>query len=196
MGAAQWSNSAAWFPVFFLELGDALDGAAAEGRLLLDKWEENPMLSMVDALEGDQSALAGSLLKVRSPAIAVAYGAWVAIMPGAALTADCIPLTLFATEGVQSGVVNISSAIMADMVESVALGVLSDEIVLGETPAFSSHAAVAAPRLFAARTPLAPAYLVFRAPYAHGQSGLARKAYPPRWRGWRRFWHSSQCPSS
>jgi hypothetical protein len=112
----------------FSRLQRAVSSAAEEGVLLLQSWGDNPEVSVLGSFEGDLTALRGSLFKTKSPALAVAWGEWVAIMPHAAVAADHIELLTFAN--VVAGVLAPSRSLMvardllADLVGFFAWGVL------------------------------------------------------------------------
>jgi hypothetical protein len=142
---------------------------AEEGRLLLASWEDDKELSLLDVLGGDLSALRGSLFKTRSPALAVAWGEWVAILPLADASADRIEVQTFASEGFsQSRSLVVARDLLADLVGFLALGILLPTSVRLDDAHFARHAEHAGRPLFASSSSgdIVPARVIFEPPYA------------------------------
>ena len=130
-------------PVSFAGLRHALDSTAREGALLLSSWEVRREESGVDSLNGDLSALVGSILKVKSPALAAGYGEWLCIMPDAEFSATGIQVRTFSSivGEVQhaSRLLMVDVSILDDLVGSWAPGDVTPATARREDPNFGTH---------------------------------------------------------
>ena len=99
------------------------------GQLLCQQWHDNPWVALQDT--GDWTRLKGSLLRTLSTDRPADWGEWVAIMPDAVFPPGQVELFIFGTASTAGRRQLVAIESMVDLVDLVALSVISDAGLYG-----------------------------------------------------------------